>query len=60
VATRQELIRLPHDRLRLQELLFSADGNQILARTSSGDLLFWHAPLLAEIAQTEDLRARMK
>jgi WD40 repeat protein/serine/threonine protein kinase len=57
VATRQELIRLPHDRLRLQELLFSADGNQILARTSSGDLLFWHAPSLAEIAQAEDRRA---
>ncbi len=57
VDTWQELIRLPHERVRLRELLFSADGNQLVAMTSSGDLLFWHAPSLAEIAQTEDRRA---
>jgi len=60
VDTWQELIRLPHDRIRLQELLFSVDGNQIVARTSSGDLLFWRAASLAEIAQQEDQRARMQ
>jgi eukaryotic-like serine/threonine-protein kinase len=49
VDTWQELIRLPHDGVGLQELLFSADGNRLVAMNSSGDLLLWHAPSLAEI-----------
>jgi WD40 repeat protein len=60
VDTWQELIRLPHERVRLRELLFNADGNQLVAMTASGDLLFWLAPSLAEIAQQEDQQARMK
>jgi len=49
VDTWQELIRLPHERVGLRELHFSADDNQLAATTSSGDLLFWRAPTLAEI-----------
>lgn len=50
VDTWQELIRLPHEQVGLKELLFSPDGNQLVARTSSGDVLFWRAPSLAEIS----------
>lgn len=60
VDTWQELIRLPHEQVRLQELFFSVDDNQLVARTSSGDAHFWRVSSLAEIAQQEAQRARTK
>jgi WD40 repeat protein len=60
VDTWQELIRLPHDRVGLRELLFSADGNQLVARTSSGGFLCWRAPTLAEIARRANQQGKDK
>ena len=60
VDTWPELITLPHRKLKLQALLFSPDGNQLAARTSQGDLLFWRAPSLSDIEQREAQQARAK
>ena len=34
---------------RLGQIAFSADGNQLIARNSQGDILTWRAPSFAEI-----------
>jgi WD40 repeat protein len=49
VATCQELITLPSEGETLREVLFTGDGNQLVARNSLGDLLFWPAPSFADI-----------
>jgi WD40 repeat protein/serine/threonine protein kinase len=49
VATWRELISLPCEDETLREVLFSAEGNQLVGISTSGDLLFWRARSLAEI-----------
>lgn len=60
VDTGQDLIGLPQGNQALQMLHFTADGNQLVARTSAGDLLFWCVPTLAEIAHGENQQAGTK
>jgi WD40 repeat protein len=60
VATWQELITLGREGETLSELLFGTDGNQLTARNSQGDLLFWRVPSFAEIAQRENQKAGAK
>jgi eukaryotic-like serine/threonine-protein kinase len=60
VATWQELLMLECQGEPLTGLDFSADGQQLLARTSKGDLLVWRVPSLAEIAQRENQQAGAK
>jgi WD40 repeat protein len=54
VATWQELITLPLEGEELSQLFFSADGHQLAALNSRGDVLFWRVPSFAEIAQREN------
>jgi WD40 repeat protein len=52
VDTRQELITLPCESPNVQQLLFTSDGSQLVARTP-GDFVFWRAPSFAEIEAKE-------
>jgi WD40 repeat protein len=54
VASWQELITLSRDGETLSDLRFSADGNQLIARSPAGDLLFWRVPSFAEIEAEEE------
>ena len=60
VGTWQQLITLEHPREEHWNLTFSRDGSQFSTANQKGEVLFWHAPSLAEIAQTEDRRAAAK
>jgi WD40 repeat protein len=60
VDTWQELVSLPHGRGKLQELLFTADGSQLAARTSQRDLLFWRVPSFAEIEALEKAKSQVR
>jgi len=53
VATWQELITLERPGETLETVAFSADGNQLTARNSQGDVLFWRVPTRAEIEAAE-------
>jgi WD40 repeat protein/predicted Ser/Thr protein kinase len=53
VATWEELITLERKGETLDQLAFSADGNQLAAGNSQGDILFWRVPSLAEIEAKE-------
>ena len=55
-ATGQELITLERPGENLRQLAFSADGNQLIARNSQGDVLIWHVPSFAEIDEQERTR----
>jgi WD40 repeat protein len=44
VATWQELVTLGRPGEIIWQLAFSADGNQLSARNSRGDALFWRVP----------------
>jgi eukaryotic-like serine/threonine-protein kinase len=53
VETWQELITLPLEGERLSQIFFSADGRQLAASSSRGDLFLWQAPSFAEIEAKE-------
>jgi WD40 repeat protein len=53
VSTGQELITLGGSGESLRELAFSDDDNQLIARNSQGDLLFWRVPSFEEIEANE-------
>jgi len=53
VATWQELITLERPGESLRQLAFSADGHQLAALNSKGDVLIWRVPTLAEIEAKE-------
>jgi eukaryotic-like serine/threonine-protein kinase len=53
VATWEALITLERKGETLSQLAFSADGNQLAAGNSKGDVLFWRVPSLADIEAKE-------
>ncbi|MBI2925631.1 MAG: protein kinase [Verrucomicrobia bacterium] len=52
-ATWQGLITLEHPGESLREIAFSADGHQLTAVNSQGDVLVWRVPSFAEIEVKE-------
>ena len=60
VATWQELITLERQGETLNQIAFSADGNQLAAGNSKGDVLFWRVPSLGEIEAAEKAKARVR
>ena len=60
VATWEELIALERQGETLNQLAFSADGNQLAAGNSKGDVLFWRVPSLGEIEAAEKAKARVR
>jgi WD40 repeat protein len=57
VATWEDLITLERQDETLEQLAFSADGNQIAAANSQGDLLCWRVPSVDVLEAREDLRS---
>lgn len=53
VATWQELITIADPHESLPQIAFGADGHQLTALTSQGDLLLWCVPSLGEIEGKE-------
>jgi hypothetical protein len=54
------LIEMSHPGESMQDVFFSADSLQLIARNSRGDVLSWRVPSFDEIAQRENRRAQLK